>query len=141
MALIYGAKAKEMGIETHAFSFDEDRKVKDAVTQYHLVNILEKDKVLEICRSLGVDGVVPTTELTFHVAAYIAEKMGLNGMPFDVAKIETEKQAAIRDIRAQVAQLSVQIAEKVVRQNLSSDAAQMQLIDRMLDEVQGDNNK
>lgn len=91
MALIYGAKAKEMGIETHAFSFDEDRKVKDAVTQYHLVNILEMDKVLEICRSLGVDGVVPTTELTFHVAAYIAEKIGLNGMPFDVAKIVTDK--------------------------------------------------
>lgn len=56
-------------------------------------------------------------------------------------QIESEKQAAIRDIRAQVAQLSVQIAEKVVRQNLSSDNAQMQLIDRMLDEVQGDNNK
>ena len=56
-------------------------------------------------------------------------------------QIENEKQAAIRDIRAQVAQLSVQVAEKVVRQNLSSDSAQMQLIDRMLDEVQGDNNK
>lgn len=91
MAWIYGVKAKEMGIETHVFSFDENRKVKDAVTQYHLVNILEMDKVLEICRSLGVDGVVPTTELTFHVAAYIAGKMGLNGMPFDVAKIVTDK--------------------------------------------------
>lgn len=56
-------------------------------------------------------------------------------------QIESEKQAAIRDIRAQVAQLSVQIAEKVVRTNLQSDQAQMQLIDRMLDEVQGDNNK
>ena len=54
-------------------------------------------------------------------------------------QIESEKQAAIRDIRAQVAQLSVQIAEKVVRQNLTSDQAQMQLIDRMLDEVQGNN--
>ena len=54
-------------------------------------------------------------------------------------QIEREKQAAIRDIRAQVAQLSVQIAEKVVRTNLSSDAQQMQLIDRMLDEVQMEN--
>ena len=50
--------------------------------------------------------------------------------------IENEKQAAIRDIRAQVAQLSVIIAEKVVRTNLQSDSQQMQLIDRMLDEVQ-----
>lgn len=54
-------------------------------------------------------------------------------------QIEREKQAAIRDIRAQVAQLSVQIAEKVVRTNLSDDAQQMQLIDRMLDEVQVEN--
>ncbi len=54
-------------------------------------------------------------------------------------QIANEKLAAIRDIRAQVAQLAVQIAGKVVRQNLASDNAQMQLIDRMLDEVQGNN--
>lgn len=54
-------------------------------------------------------------------------------------QIEHEKQAAISDIRAQVAQLSVQIAEKVVRTNLQSDTQQMQLIDRMLDEVQVEN--
>lgn len=50
-------------------------------------------------------------------------------------EIENEKQAAISDIRKQVAQLSVEIAEKVLRQNLSNDNAQMDLIDRMLDEV------
>ena len=51
------------------------------------------------------------------------------------AQIENEKASAIREIRAQVAELSVKIAEKVVRQNLSSDKAQMQLIDKLLDEV------
>lgn len=51
------------------------------------------------------------------------------------AEIENEKQAAISDIRKQVVQLSVEIAEKVMRQNLSNDKAQMDLIDRMLDEV------
>ena len=50
-------------------------------------------------------------------------------------QIEAEKSAAIREIRAQVAELSVQIAEKVIRQNLSTDAAQMKLIDKLLDEV------
>lgn len=50
-------------------------------------------------------------------------------------EIETEKQAAISEIRNQVAQLSVLIAEKVVREKLSNDKAQMDLIDRMLDEV------
>ena len=50
-------------------------------------------------------------------------------------QIESEKQNAIRDIRAQVAVLSVQIAEKVLREKLSDDSQQMQLIDKLLDEV------
>ena len=51
------------------------------------------------------------------------------------AAIEQEKKAAIADIRQQVAALSVDIAEKVLKQNLKDDKSQMDLIDRMLDEV------
>lgn len=57
------------------------------------------------------------------------------------AQIETEKQNAIRDIRTQVAELSVQIAEKVIRKELASDAKQMDLIDKLLDEVSVDNKE
>ena len=51
------------------------------------------------------------------------------------AAIEQEKKTAIADIRQQVAALSVEIAEKVLRQNLKDDKSQMDLIDRMLDDV------
>jgi F-type H+-transporting ATPase subunit b len=51
------------------------------------------------------------------------------------ASIEQEKKAAIADIRQQVATLSVEIAEKVLKQNLKDDKSQMELIDRMLDDV------
>jgi F-type H+-transporting ATPase subunit b len=51
------------------------------------------------------------------------------------AEIEAEKMNAIRDIRGQVAELSVEIAGKVLRQNLSSDKAQMEMINKLLDEV------
>ena len=51
------------------------------------------------------------------------------------ATIEQEKKAAIADIRQQVATLSVQIAEKVLKQDLKDDKAQMDLIDRMLNDV------
>ena len=51
------------------------------------------------------------------------------------AEIEQQKKAAIADIRKQVATLSVEIAEKVLKQNLQGDKAQMDLIDRMLDDV------
>ena len=51
------------------------------------------------------------------------------------AAIEQEKKAAIADIRQQVAALSVEIAEQVLKQNLKDDKSQMDLIDRMLDDV------
>ncbi|MDO4819820.1 MAG: F0F1 ATP synthase subunit B [Prevotella sp.] len=55
------------------------------------------------------------------------------------AEIENEKQNAIRDIRNEVAVLSVQIAEKILREKLSDDKKQMEMIDRMLDEVAAKN--
>ena len=57
------------------------------------------------------------------------------------AEIDSEKQNAIREIRAQVAELSVQIAEKILRKKLDSDEKQMDMIDRLLDEVSIDDNK
>ena len=50
-------------------------------------------------------------------------------------QIQIEKDEAIRDIRRQVAILSVDIAEKVIRKNLDDKREQMEMIDRMLDEV------
>lgn len=55
------------------------------------------------------------------------------------AEIESQKQAAIRDIRAQVAELSVQIAEKILHKELSTSAEQTQLINSLLDEVASSN--
>ncbi len=56
------------------------------------------------------------------------------------AEIANEKQQAIREIRAQVAELSVKIAERIVREKLSKDDKQMELIDKLLDEVSVDEN-
>ena len=50
-------------------------------------------------------------------------------------KIREEKEAALRDIRREVAVLSVAIAEKVVRKELSSDAGQKEFVDRVFDEL------
>ena len=55
------------------------------------------------------------------------------------AEIESQKQAAIRDIRSQVAELSVQIAEKILHKELATSAEQTQLINSLLDEVASSN--
>ncbi len=51
------------------------------------------------------------------------------------AEIESQKQAAIAAIRQQVALLSVEVSEKVLRKKLDTDQAQMDYINLMLDEV------
>ena len=50
-------------------------------------------------------------------------------------RIQEEKEAALRDVRKEVALMSVTIAEAVVRKELSTDKGQMELIDRMIQEM------
>lgn len=51
------------------------------------------------------------------------------------AQIENEKETALRDIRSQVAMLSVEIAEKVVQDKLKDNSSQMALLDKLFDEA------
>ena len=51
------------------------------------------------------------------------------------ASIETEKKAAIAELKNQVASLSIEIAEKVVREELSNKEKQMKLVESMLGEA------
>ncbi|HET7734019.1 MAG TPA: F0F1 ATP synthase subunit B [Paludibacter sp.] len=66
------------------------------------------------------------------------EKAGLEAAKLiDEARkqILIEKEDAIRDIRRQVAELSVDIAEKVLRGQLDKKNEQMDMINRLLDEI------
>jgi len=49
------------------------------------------------------------------------------------AAIEAEKKAAIADLKSQVAKISISIAEKLVREELSNTEKQEKLVESMLD--------
>lgn len=51
------------------------------------------------------------------------------------ATIESEKKAAIADIKNQVANLSVEIAEKVIKEQLSNKDKQLKLVEDMLGDI------
>lgn len=57
------------------------------------------------------------------------------------ADIENQKQLAINEIRKQVALLSVEVSEKILRKKLGADDAQMDYINGILDEVVASSNK
>ena len=50
-------------------------------------------------------------------------------------QIRLEQEAAVRAARSQIALLAVDIAGKVIREKLDTSAAQMSMIDRLLDEA------
>ena len=56
----------------------------------------------------------------------------------DQAKTEiaAEKEAALRDVRKEVALLSVQVAEKILRSELSDASSQRAFIDHLVDEAE-----
>ncbi len=51
------------------------------------------------------------------------------------ARIEAEKESALRDVRKEIALLSVQVAEKVLRHELSDESSQRAFIDQLVDET------
>ncbi len=49
--------------------------------------------------------------------------------------IKNEKLAAINEIKEQIATLSIEIAEKVLRQTLSAEKEQKKLVDKLIDDI------
>lgn len=128
--------------ERNKFIDESLRKAHEA--QERLANIeKEADTILQDARDKQAQLLKEATETRDAIVGKAQEKAREEGarlLSEAKAEIEAEKQNAIRGIRAQVAELSVQVAEKVLRQNLSSDANQMNLIDRLLDEVSVEKN-
>jgi len=50
-------------------------------------------------------------------------------------QIAAEKESALRDVRKEIALLSVQVAEKVLRNELSDEGSQRAFIDKLVDEA------
>lgn len=72
------------------------------------------------------------------IVAEAREKAGAEGNKLlDEAKAQilAEKESALRDIRAQVADLSVGIAEKIMRNELEKDGQQEKFVKRLLEEI------
>lgn len=50
-------------------------------------------------------------------------------------EIESQKKAALADVKQQVAALSIQIAEKILRENLQGETAQKSYINKLVDDL------
>ena len=79
-------KAKEMGIETHCFSWDRESHnvCKKIADYYHPISILEKEQILDKCREIKIDGVTSIlNDYAVPMIAYVAQNMGLPGNRYE----------------------------------------------------------
>lgn len=55
------------------------------------------------------------------------------------AQAEVEKEEMLKEARSRIALLSVKVAEKILRETLSDEAAQEELAGKLMDEMESDN--
>ncbi len=87
----------------------------------------ERDKMLRDAREAGN---------RLKEEAQVAAKKSADKIIEDArAAINIEKQAALKDIRIQVSNFSLEIAEKLLKKNLSDDSSQKALVDTYLKDL------
>ena len=87
-------KAKELGLRTICFAWEEGAVCKDHADQFYPVSVLEKEKIGEICRREQISGVTTiATDIAVPTVAYVAHQLGLIGNSEHSAYISTNKYA------------------------------------------------
>lgn len=85
-------KAKEMGIETHVFAWEDGAIGKPLSDHFYPISILEKEKILEKCIQVKIDGITTIgTDIAMPSVNYIAEKLNLIGNSLTSTLISTDK--------------------------------------------------
>ena len=73
-------KAKEMGYTTHVFAWAAGDVGEKAADRFYPISIVEKERIAEKCREIGVCGVCSiATDLGAVTVNYVADRLGLPG--------------------------------------------------------------
>lgn len=85
-------KAKKMDLYTLCFAWAEGAVCKDEADEFYSISIVEKEQILSICREKQIDGICTiASDVAAPTVAYIAEKMGLVGNSYEVARRANNK--------------------------------------------------
>mgnify|MGYP003347788352 CR=1 FL=1 len=79
-------KAKEMGLYTLCFAWEEGAVCKELVDEFYPISIVEKEQILEVCQQKHIDGICTiASDVAAPTVAYVAEKMRLVGNSYACA--------------------------------------------------------
>jgi F-type H+-transporting ATPase subunit b len=111
--------AEKAKIEMASLKSDNEKLLKDSRE--------ERDRILREARDAAN---------RLHDEAQVAAKKNADKIIEDAkAIIQIEKQAAMRDVKAQVALFSLEISEKLIKKNLAEDKQQKELVDTYMKDL------
>lgn len=85
-------RAKEMGLYVITCDYCPDNPGHKFADEYYNVSTTDLDAVLELAKRLNIDGIVAyASDPAAPTAAYVSEKLGLPGNPYQSVKLLTEK--------------------------------------------------
>lgn len=85
-------RAKEMGLKTLCFAWEEGAVCKDLADAFYPLSIREKEAILEVCRTQQIDGICTiASDVAAPTVAYVAQALGLPGNPYEVALRANDK--------------------------------------------------
>lgn len=91
-------KAKDLGYQTHVFAWEEDAVGKNNADYFYPISIIEKEKILEICKKIKPGAITSVaSDLAMITVNFIAQKLNLvcngeNCVKFTTNKYEMRKQ-------------------------------------------------
>jgi F-type H+-transporting ATPase subunit b len=115
-ALEEAEKARQ---EMETLTADNERILKEAR--------VERDRVLKEARELKDNIISEAKDEAKEQAAKVIDQAK--------ATIETEKQAAIATLKNQLAEISIEIAEKVIQDELSEKDKQIDMVEKMVKDI------
>lgn len=85
-------KARELGYYTVLCDFLDDNPGQFVADQFYLVSTTDKEAILEVAEKEKIDGILAyASDPAAPTAAYVAEKMGLPGNPYESVEILCNK--------------------------------------------------
>ena len=94
-------KAKEMGLETHAFAWAAGDPGETLADHFYPISIVEKEEILATCREIGIDGICTiASDLAAVTVGYVAHALGLPGNSPECVRRSTNKHEMRRAFEA-----------------------------------------
>lgn len=79
-------KAKEMGLYVICFAWRDGAVCADLADEFYPISIVEKEQILSVCQKKQINGICTiASDVAAPTVAYVAERMGLPGNPYEAA--------------------------------------------------------